>query len=1111
MICRKCGAEIPDNALRCEHCGIKVNMFCPECNTLNTFGAQTCKHCGFELIKICPQCSSKNLFSASECRKCHYDFNKNMQISHDAPINDDLSIVRPFSSEEPAFAAFQAFEKNIELDNESSSQPTEEEKNKFFKVEVKPVEEEIYEYRYRNNTSEDIDKIISDAINVAPIEEVVDYSVKESLEQNYNDEFENSDEEQKESEDIPLTAEIKVEAVQKIVNIIKTSLTKHIIAVNGPDGSGKSAVLKQTNDNLSKQGFICLYGSCTPLLQITSFGFFQDALLRIMGFPPYTNNIEAFSKEFKKSDFAKNFNFLNGNELNAFLNIFYPSQKDDFENILDNKTKMFSILEKVIKSFLVNNNLVISVDNFELLDGASYDFISYMLNKGYFNNRLKMIISYKENKSIQSYFDLTSANENIFETIVIKKFNNNELIKAVSSSVGIRIDEVLNQEYLDRLIQKVNGNAIRLEQEIALLTDTGYISKKGKDIFLNEDKKPEIDPISFEELIKLRLNALKPAQKNVLFMAAVMGFRFSASILCIAVNNQINKTEQILTELLKGMYIVQVDNYTCEFKSLTLWKLIYQEAKADLLYKENAEHLFSAFRPLILSSNVQKLISCADAISKNEAFTIWQETSEIAAKLGDTNLYVISKKQCLKLLDEFDINNSDNIKALMYEEIGKLLCEKSPQEAISYLSNVLDADIKAGNILKIIDISGYFVKSCYLTGNYFGAAEAVDAVVNALETNKTDASNLDIALIKTRKLKALLNIGNSEQIINLINDDIIIELDKALNLKQSDNNYRNLIMNAWMNSKLTLAKAYCIQGNNHAENIIDEMNEFIKKYDFNQQYYDAHIKIIDALSKTMSGDILKSGEILTEISNLYARKVMDIDALANWNLVNIINRVLLGQNKDLKVDLFEFAAFANNINEYFMKNIIKLILGYILKKEGNTTKALEIFNDQITYFAKEKVAIGALLAWALIVKISMEMGDDDKALNTASKSLEIAQSSKINNNFFIIYFQIFLAQIYIRKNDFAAAKMYLEKSIMIAKQFNLRYQLIELYVEYAKYTEELMKFKHIYSSENLNITLDMYNKAVNLAKELHLGNMVEYTSRERSGFKTFCQLNAIEL
>ncbi len=1139
MICRRCGAEIPDNSIRCTNCGIKVNMRCPECKTLTPFGVKTCKNCGFELLKTCPSCSALNIYNAQECRKCHSSLEQveipeieEVKKQKKSEVNQvsDFEVVRSFTSTKSSFNNV-SFEEELQLNNvsknyeeQSKVQDTKDiEEQKIFSVEEESsaIDEVVTAYQESEEvnkvsdevqTSETIDDVLLDIGTITPLEEVEEVQENENSSdveaaedtceqqsvQNYEDEEEETD------------IDVQPAAVVKTLQLIKSSL-KQIIAINGPEGSGKSAVLRQVNDNLSKNGYISLYGSCTPLIQITSFGFFQDAFLRLMGFPPFANSTESFIKDFKKSNFAKVFSFLSGSELSLFLNVFYPSQKDSFENILENKNQMFSILEKIIKSFVQNENIIISIDNFELLDGASYEFILYMMEKGFFNSRLKLLVSYQENKSIQSYFNSTGIDEKIFETIVLKKFQKDELIDVVSKTMFIEIDKILEAEYLDELVQKADGNAIRMEQEIALLFDTGYISLKDNDILINEENKPEVSPVSFEELIKLRINSLNPAAKTVLYMSAIMGYRFASSILCLAVTMPVKKAEQMLNYLHQEMFIEKVDNYTFEFKSLTLWKLIYQEAKADLLYKENSERLYISLKPLILSSNLQKLISCSEALSKNESFLIWQNTSSIAAKLGDTNLYIIAQKQCLKLIEEQDITDAEEIKAQIYEEIGKLLCEKSPKEAVTYLANVLDAEIKASNYMKVIDISGYFIKSCYLTGNYFGVTEAVDSIIKGLESIASNTSDLELALIKTRKLRALFNIGNSEQIINLVNEEIIPVLDRELNSRQPDIQYKNLALNAWLLSKITLAKAYCLQGNNSVQQTIVELREFIEKNNINSLYYSTQINIIEAFLNTVTGDINKSNEILNKLVLSYKNKTMETNLLAEWNLINIINRILSGQNKDLKADLFEFAAFTNNINEHFIKNIIKLLLGYIIKEEGNSSKALEIYNEEITYFAKEKMATGALLSWAFIVQLYIAMDEDDKALNTASKSLEIAQSPKINNYLFAIYFQKYLAEIYLRKGDFTASKMYLEKALMLAKQFDLKYQLVDLYISYAKHTEELMKSKHIYSSENTKSVLDMYNKAVITAKELKLSNVIEKATQARSAFKTFCQLNSIEI
>ena len=868
MKCRKCGSEIPDESIRCANCGIKVNMYCPDCKTLNPFGSKVCKSCGLELIKTCPECGANNLYSAKECRKCNHSF-VDIEIEEKivAPESKEFDVVRSFSSTEQAFIpVYENEKKSEETENNEKEEfvnifNVEEEENEEEKVEeiIQYIEEDVKEPEKQQIEQKEHTEL-DESVDVLPLDEVVDDNVQESIEQ------ENIEEDTQEDEE-NFDFEVQPEVVKKVANVIKTSITKQVIALQGMEGCGKTAVLKQVNKYLSSKGYLFLYGSCTPLVQITSFGFFQDAFLRIMGFPPYTKSTESFIKDFKKSSFYNLFSFLDGNELTQFLNIFYPSQKDNFENIMENKQQMFSILEKVIKSFSLNNNLVITIDNFELLDGASYDFIVHMLEKGYFNNRLKLLVAYQEDKSIQTYFDVSKADDRIFEMIKVNKLSSDEMLDVVKKSLNIDIQEIMDKEYLDELLEKSNGNALRMEQELALLFNTHYISLKGNDIIINEDNRPELDPTSFEELIKLRLNSLTPTAKNVLFMAAIMGYRFATSILCLAVTMPNEKAEKLLDFLIQEQFIQRVDNYTCEFKSLTLWKLIYQEAKTDLLYKENSERLYLSLKHLILSSNLQKLISCTEALSKNEAFLIWQNTASIAAKLGDTNLYVIAQKQCLKILEEQNLLNAEELKAEIYEQIGKLLCEKSPKEAVTYLANVLDSEIKAGNLNKVIDLSGYFVKSCYLSGNYFGAAEAVDTVISNLELADVEVSPIDIALIKTRKLKALFNIGNSEQIINLVNEDIILDLEKGLESKKNnDTKYKSLIVDAWLHSKTVLAKAYAMQGNNAVFNVISDLKQFLDKYSYNTEFYTIQIALLEAFGNTITGEIHKSYELLNAIS-----------------------------------------------------------------------------------------------------------------------------------------------------------------------------------------------------------------------------------------------------
>ena len=135
----------------------------------------------------------------------------------------------------------------------------------------------------------------------------------------------------------------------------------------------------------------------------------------------------------------------------------------------------------------------------------------------------------------------------------------------------------------------------------------------------------------------------------------------------------------------------------------------------------------------------------------------------------------------------------------------------------------------------------------------------------------------------------------------------------------------------------------------------------------------------------------------------------------------------------LTTELFNVVAYANNANDNFTKNVLKTILAKILQDKNDTKRALEILEEQVSYFAKEKIATGVLLSWLFIANIRLITKGTQFALDIATKALDIAQSPNINNYFFIAEFNKLIGEIYIAKQDFESAKVYTEKSIAIAK------------------------------------------------------------------------------
>ena len=97
------------------------------------------------------------------------------------------------------------------------------------------------------------------------------------------------------------------------------------------------------------------------------------------------------------------------------------------------------------------------------------------------------------------------------------------------------------------------------------------------------------------------------------------------------------------------------------------------------------------------------------------------------------------------------------------------------------------------------------------------------------------------------------------------------------------------------------------------------------------------------------------------------------------------------------------------------------------------------------------------------------------------------------------------------KQDFDSAKVYLEKSIFVAKQFNLLTILVKDYIQYAKFYQELALPKSTLRANYIKQSLKMFQMAKNVsivAEHPHLQKLIR---EELSILTSFCKLNGIIL
>lgn len=1147
MRCLKCKKEIADNLLRCNFCNTKVRTVCPVCGTVNPITEEYCKGCGLQLLKYCPECKAVNLPNAKNCRKCgsvfeHEQGAVNIEDLKQEFPQEDTSLPQKeeeFNVETIEDNELIDFADDIDIDdipqikdliklNEensllSLSDSTEDIKESLEKenitadpiINTDAIKTEIPDNKNDNEEASSQEKT-EEKEEAEPDTPDKEQQPQQETEQEQLQESAAPQQPQQEHETLPKNdagiAEVIAFDQMKCKNLIVNAVRnpqKLIIGLSAPEGRGKSTILKYLFGDFMHQNYAWFWGECSANSQISPYGIFQEMILTFFNMPNFSNMSQEFLKQAKHM-LAQNFPLFSQEEIFNLFNFLYPSLTAHFEDILINKDTTFALLEKVILEISKKAKLIIVIDDFDMIDGASYAFLSYFVEQGHLGENIKLIITYKDNRLTQGYFYSEKLLQNEYEDIRLAQLTMKDADNLVKMYLNGK--NPLPEPVFETIFELSKGNSAYLEQILILLNE--------QKAFYNENnvikyKQTEIEanfPKNLYEILSLRLEHLRvkfPLCYRTLCTAAIMGNKFNIKLLEIIMKLKADEFQNVVKLLTNYAYITQFNSNIYEFKNTLLWKFVYEKAKQNKDFVMLNEKIFDIINSFTLSSNALKALVAQNLNQKLLALNIWTENTKLCAYLGDEHLWTLSQKQCLKITEEITPDNNEIIINNIHERLGKLLYISRPSEAVPYLSNAISNALKVSNRPKVIELSGYLSKSCALTGNYNGVIEAVDTVLAIIEN---PVNKLECALIKYKKLNAMFSIGNAEEIFNLASNEIIPVVEQALSgLIPNNDISMDVIYETWLECNLTVAMALISQGNSKCFSILQVIDEIIEKNNVTNKNYLQRVQLAKALAHSISGNIKKSEDILISFSQETAKEIVEPDVITLWNFTNILNKLYKKDWENIKEDLYSVVTFANNYNNLLAKNLLKVFLGKVLQEEGNLSKALDIYNEQVTVFAKEKIAIGALLCWYYIARVSLVTEGSDKALDIAQKALDVAKNPKISNYYFMVMYKKLIAEIFLIKGDMEAAKMYIEKALMIVKQYDMKLMKISLYQLYAKYLEEMVSKKPQNKANYAQNAITTYKKALSMIAEMDMPKIEADIKKNYASFKAFCQLNDIKI
>ena len=240
------------------------------------------------------------------------------------------------------------------------------------------------------------------------------------------------------------------------------------------------------------------------------------------------------------------------------MNFLYPAAIGNYSDIHYNKLQTYNLLENVIKSVTSNNNTIMIIDNYDLTDTSSYEFINNLVSKNIINENLKLIITYKEHKPAKDYFDERFKNIDIFETLYMLNMNKTQTLQLVQNFVNT---DKIPEEVLTVINNNGKGNIFFAEQYLALLFDSKYIVFNQDTTDFNREMQIPYLPNNTEEVINLRINLIQPDNiKENLYMAAILGYKFDANIFAEAAEYTPEQADEVLSRLTESMYIQKSTN-----------------------------------------------------------------------------------------------------------------------------------------------------------------------------------------------------------------------------------------------------------------------------------------------------------------------------------------------------------------------------------------------------------------------------------------------------------------------------------------------------------------------------------------------------------------------
>lgn len=357
------------------------------------------------------------------------------------------------------------------------------------------------------------------------------------------------------------------------------------VVLRGEAGVGKSTLAARLQEHAVRNNALCLYGACLYQEGMDAYLPYIDALRKF-----FSTDIRKLPEEQRLNlkqvvrekvpllmEFTERFNTtFAGNAAEAGKSS-EASSSDLFEGI------------RVLISMLAEIQPVLFVlDDLQWADEASLRLFHYLARQIGKSRILLMATSRTDRFDLQTngkpsvMVDVLSRmkREGIFEEIHIGRFSRDECDRLIDESLS---NTIFSEDFYDKIFRETKGNAFFVLETLRYLQETEKIYFENGAWCEKQDELQQFRvPNRVEDVLVRRLNALTEEEREIIQVAAIIGYKFDATVLAKIVEKPKIQLLKMLKNIDRDLNVLIDTENGFQFEHPMLRDLLYEEVPAAL-------------------------------------------------------------------------------------------------------------------------------------------------------------------------------------------------------------------------------------------------------------------------------------------------------------------------------------------------------------------------------------------------------------------------------------------------------------------------------------------------------------------------------------------------